>query len=67
MSVASPHIRTFVADLDSQVRFYTGVFGKAPAMVDRRGAVWITDDPPLRFEISAGACSSAHVLGTGPA
>lgn len=67
MSVASPHIRTSVSDLDDQVRFYTGVFGKAPAMLDRRGAVWITDDPPLRFEISADSCGSARVLGTGPA
>lgn len=61
-----PHVKILVSDLDEQTRFYTGVLGRQPAFVSTHAAVWITDNPPLRFEISAGSGYSRQFVRSGP-
>lgn len=64
---ATPHIKTVVANLEEQTRFYTGVLGQPPAFVNDATAVWITENPRLCFEISAGAADSRQFVRSGPA
>ncbi|MDX1517309.1 MAG: hypothetical protein R3288_10740 [Woeseiaceae bacterium] len=61
MTPCATHIKTFVSDLDEQTRFYTGVFGKKPALLGAKSAVWITDNPRLCFEITADSGRSRQV------
>lgn len=55
MMPGTPHIRILVSDLDEQTRFYTGVLGRQPAFMTAETAVWITEQPRLRVEISAAS------------
>lgn len=63
---ATPHIKLLVTDLGRQTRFYTGIFGSRPTLVTTGSAVWITENPPLRFEISAESGYSRQFVRSGP-
>ena len=46
------HVHVSVADLEKSVRFYSTVFGAAPAVRKDDYAKWTLDDPRLNFAIS---------------
>lgn len=46
------HVHVSVKDLDSSIRFYSAVFGVAPAVRKSDYAKWMLDDPRLNFAIS---------------
>ena len=46
------HVHVCVADLEKSVRFYSTVFGTAPAVRKNDYAKWMLDDPCLNFAIS---------------
>lgn len=46
------HVHVSVKDLDSSIRFYSTVFGVAPAVRKSDYAKWMLDDPRLNFAIS---------------
>lgn len=62
----TPHIKILVSDLDEQTRFFTGVLGRQPAFVNAQTAVWITENPRLRVEISAESGHSRQFVRSGP-
>jgi len=47
------HVHLNVADLDASLRFYTRLFGAAPAVRKPDYAKWLLDDPQVNFAISA--------------
>jgi catechol 2,3-dioxygenase-like lactoylglutathione lyase family enzyme len=53
------HVHVSVQDLDSSIRFYSTVFGVAPAVHKSDYAKWMLDDPRLNFAIS----QRGHALG----
>jgi hypothetical protein len=46
------HVHLNVHDLDVSMRFYSNLFGAAPAVVKPDYAKWMLDDPRLNFAIS---------------
>lgn len=48
------HVHLHVADLDSNLAFYSRLFGAGPAVVKPDYAKWMLDDPRLNFAISTG-------------
>jgi catechol 2,3-dioxygenase-like lactoylglutathione lyase family enzyme len=46
------HVHVVVADLDASIRFYSGVFGAAPAVIKPDYAKWMVEDPRVNFAIS---------------
>ena len=46
------HVHVSVADLDKNIRFYSGMFGAPPTVVKPDYAKWMLEDPPVNFAIS---------------
>lgn len=46
------HVHVSVDDLDHNIRFYSSLFGAAPAVVKGDYAKWMLDDPRINFAIS---------------
>jgi catechol 2,3-dioxygenase-like lactoylglutathione lyase family enzyme len=58
------HVHVAVDDLQENIRFYSSVFGAAPAMVKDDYAKWMLDDPRVNFAISSrGAKAGLDHLG----
>ena len=51
------HAHVRVNDLESSVRFYSTLFGTAPAVLKPDYAKWMLDDPRVNFAITAGTSS----------
>jgi catechol 2,3-dioxygenase-like lactoylglutathione lyase family enzyme len=49
------HVHVAVANLQDNIRFYSSVFGAAPAVVKDDYAKWMLDDPRVNFAISTRA------------
>jgi catechol 2,3-dioxygenase-like lactoylglutathione lyase family enzyme len=47
------HLHIGVADLDTSIAFYTGLFGAAPTIAKPDYAKWMLDDPHVNFAISS--------------
>jgi catechol 2,3-dioxygenase-like lactoylglutathione lyase family enzyme len=47
------HVHVSVDDLDANVRFYSSMFGAAPAVLKPDYAKWMLDDPRINFAISS--------------
>jgi catechol 2,3-dioxygenase-like lactoylglutathione lyase family enzyme len=48
------HVHVGVDDLDRSIRFYSTLFGAAPAVVRADYAKWMVEDPRVNVAISAG-------------
>jgi catechol 2,3-dioxygenase-like lactoylglutathione lyase family enzyme len=48
------HVHVGVAELERSIRFYSILFGAAPAVVKPDYAKWMLDDPRVNFAISCG-------------
>jgi catechol 2,3-dioxygenase-like lactoylglutathione lyase family enzyme len=48
------HVHVGVEDLDASIRFYSTLFGTAPAVLKSDYAKWMVDDPRVNFAISSG-------------
>jgi extradiol dioxygenase family protein len=48
------HVHVSVAELDGSIRFYSTLFGAAPAVVKSDYAKWMIEDPRINFAISTG-------------
>ena len=46
------HVHVSVRDLPESIRFYSGLFGAAPAVEKPDYAKWMLDDPRINFAIS---------------
>jgi catechol 2,3-dioxygenase-like lactoylglutathione lyase family enzyme len=46
------HVHVSVADIEQSVRFYSTLFGSAPARLEPDYAKWMLDDPRINFAIS---------------
>lgn len=46
------HVHVAVDDLDASIRFYSTVFGAAPAVIKPDYAKWMVQDPRVNFAIS---------------
>jgi len=58
------HVHVSVEDLDANIRFYSTVFGQAPAVRKDDYAKWMLDDPRINFAISKrGAAPGLDHLG----
>ncbi len=58
------HVHVSVEDLAASIRFYSTLFGTAPAVVKDDYAKWMLDDPRLNFAISSrGARPGVDHLG----
>jgi catechol 2,3-dioxygenase-like lactoylglutathione lyase family enzyme len=58
------HVHLHVADLDANIRFYSGLFGAQPVVRKPDYAKWLLDDPRLNFAISTdkhGDIGIAHL------
>jgi catechol 2,3-dioxygenase-like lactoylglutathione lyase family enzyme len=47
------HVHVGVENLEQSIRFYSGLFGAAPAVRRTDYAKWLVEDPRLNFAISA--------------
>jgi hypothetical protein len=52
------HAHLRVDDLEPSVRFYSTLFGTAPAILKADYAKWILEDPRVNFAITAGSSST---------
>jgi catechol 2,3-dioxygenase-like lactoylglutathione lyase family enzyme len=53
------HVNLAVQDLDATIRFYSGLFGAPPTVVEPDYAKWMLDDPRVNFAVSTkgvGGC-----------
>ena len=59
------HVHVGVADLDSSIAFYSGLFGAKPSMTKADYAKWMLEDPRVNFAISSreGAQRGIEHLG----
>ena len=58
------HVHVSVNDLAKSIRFYTSVFGAAPAVEKADYAKWMLDDPRINFAISnRGGKAGVNHLG----
>ena len=58
------HVHVAVDNLQDNIRFYSSVFGAAPAVVKDDYAKWMLDDPRVNFAISTrGAKAGLDHLG----
>ena len=57
------HVHVVVDDLAASIRFYSTVFGAAPAVVQPDYAKWMVEDPRVNFAISqrGGAAGIDHL------
>lgn len=49
------HVHVRISDLDSSVKFYSALFGTAPAVLKADYAKWVLEDPWVNFAVSAGS------------
>lgn len=47
------HVHVSVSDLPKSIRFYSSIFGTAPAVEKADYAKWMLDDPRINFAISS--------------
>lgn len=59
------HVHVGVADLETSVAFYIGLFGEAPSVTKPDYAKWMLEDPRVNFAISqkCGAAKGVEHLG----
>jgi len=58
------HVHLGVPDLSASIRFYSGLFGKAPTIQKDDYAKWMLDDPRVNFAISQrGRAAGLNHLG----
>ena len=58
------HVHIVVEDIDASIRFYSTVFGAAPAVVKPDYAKWMAEDPRINFAISKrGSATGIDHLG----
>lgn len=59
------HVHVGVADLESSIVFYSGLFGAEPTVTKADYAKWMLDDPRINFAISqkCGADKGVEHLG----
>jgi catechol 2,3-dioxygenase-like lactoylglutathione lyase family enzyme len=58
------HVHLSVPDLGTSIRFYSGLFGSAPAVEKPDYAKWMLDEPRVNFAISQrGAKTGLNHLG----
>lgn len=59
------HVHVGVADLETSIAFYSGLFGTAPSVAKPDYAKWMLDDPRINFAISqkCGAAKGIEHLG----
>lgn len=59
------HVHVGVADLETSIAFYSGLFGTAPSVTKPDYAKWMLDDPRINFAISqkCGAAKGIEHLG----
>lgn len=57
------HVHVVVDDLDASIRFYSTVFGAAPAVIQPDYAKWMVEEPRINFAISTrgGAAGIDHL------
>jgi catechol 2,3-dioxygenase-like lactoylglutathione lyase family enzyme len=54
------HVHVAVHDLEQSIRFYSALFGAAPAVTKDDYAKWMLDDPRINFAIST-VCKAAGI------
>lgn len=52
------HVHLSVQDLETNIRFYSTLFGQAPSRQEDDYAKWMLDDPRINFAISTRGASS---------
>jgi len=52
------HVHVGVEDLSQSIRFYSALFGQAPAVEKTDYAKWMLDDPQVNFAISTQAAQT---------
>jgi catechol 2,3-dioxygenase-like lactoylglutathione lyase family enzyme len=57
------HVHVGVKDLAASVRFYSTLFGVAPAKIEQDYAKWMLEDPRVNFAISARGAEGVDHLG----
>ena len=58
------HVHIVVEDIAASIRFYSTVFGAAPAVVEPDYAKWMAEDPRINFAISKrGSATGIDHLG----
>ncbi len=58
------YVHVTVYDIDSNVQFYSSLFGTAPAVLEPDYAQWVVEDPRVNFTISSrGATPRVDHLG----
>lgn len=58
------HVHVAVEKIGDSVKFYSTMFGTAPAVLKRDYAKWMLDDPRINFAISSrGRASGVNHLG----
>lgn len=58
------HVHVAVSNLERSIRFYSELFGAAPAVAKPDYAKWMLDDPRVNFAISAhGGANGVRHLG----
>jgi catechol 2,3-dioxygenase-like lactoylglutathione lyase family enzyme len=57
------HVHLHVRDIAQSVRFYTALFGAAPAKRESDYAKWMLEDPRVNFAISTGGDAGLSHLG----
>ncbi len=57
------HVHVGVTDLPASIRFYRGLFGAEPTVIQDDYAKWMLEDPRVNFAISrrAGSTGVAHL------
>jgi catechol 2,3-dioxygenase-like lactoylglutathione lyase family enzyme len=59
------HVHLGVGDLGRSIRFYSTLFGAAPAVLKHDYAKWMLDDPKVNFAVSAGRHAATGVQHLG--
>lgn len=57
-AMKSTNIKIGINELDAKIRFYTAIFGQAPAQASPVHALWIFEDPDLEFSIALESSQS---------
>jgi catechol 2,3-dioxygenase-like lactoylglutathione lyase family enzyme len=58
------HVHVSVADIEKNIRFYSGMFGAPPTVVKPDYAKWMLEDPRINFAISQrGRATGVNHLG----
>ena len=65
MNTQRLHVHIHVVDLDSNLRFYSQLFGAEPSVHRSDYAKWMLDDPGLNFAISTGKSGESGIAHLG--